>query len=55
MTANGSALFCVYYDSFCTKTDTSDKIKYNRLSKNTGTQQENTKDNTKKTTEINWD
>ena len=39
------------YDNFCTKTDTSDKIKYNRLSKNTEAQQGNTKENTKKTTE----
>ena len=33
---------------------TGDKIKYKRLSKNTKTQQENTKENTEKTTEINW-
>ena len=43
------------YGSFCTKTDTGDKIKYSRIPKNTETQQENTKENTKKTTEINWD
>ena len=42
-----SSLLC--YDNFCTKTDTGEKIKYNTPSKNT--QQENTK----KTTEINWD
>ena len=36
------------YDNFCTKTDTGDKIKYNRFSKNTETQQENTKEHTKK-------
>ena len=30
------------------------KIKYYRLPKNTETEQENTKGNTKKTTEINW-
>ena len=34
------------YDNFCTKTDTRDKIKYNRLSKNTEAQQENIKENT---------
>ena len=43
------------YDNFCTKTDTGDKIKYSRIPKNAETQQENTKENTKKTTEINWD
>ena len=32
-----------------------DKIKSNRLSKFTETQQENTKEKAKKTTEINWD
>ena len=31
-----------------------DKIKYNGLLKNTKTEQENTRENTKKTTEINW-
>ena len=41
------------YDNFCTKTDTGDKIKYSRIPKNAETQQENTKENTKKTTEIN--
>ena len=46
-----SCLLC--YDNFCTKTDTGDKIKYSI--KNTETQQENTKENTKKATEINWD
>ena len=39
----------------CLKTDTGDKIKYNRILKNTETQKENTKEITKKTTEINWD
>ena len=43
------------YDNLCTKTDTGDQIKYSRLPKNTETQQENTKENTKKKTEINWD
>ena len=43
------------YDNFCTKTDTGEKIKYSRIPKNTETQQKNTKENTKKTTEINWD
>ena len=36
------------YDNFCTKTDTSDKIKYSRIPKNTETQQENAKGNTKR-------
>ena len=45
----------LHYDHFCTKTDTGDKIKYSRIPKNTETQQENTKENAKKTTEINWD
>ena len=31
------------------------QAKYSRIPKNTETQQENTKENTKKTTEINWD
>ena len=43
------------YENFCLKTDTGDKIKYSRIPKNTETQQENIKENTKKTTEINWD
>ena len=47
--------FSSYYDNFCTKTDTGDKINYIRIPKNKETQQENTKKNTKKTTEINWD
>ena len=42
------------YDNFCTKTDTGDKIKYSRIPNNTETQ-ENTKENTKKTSEINRD
>ena len=41
--------------NFCIKTETGDKIKYNRFPKNIETQQKNTKENTKKTTEINWD
>ena len=45
----------LYYDNFCTKTDTGDKIKYSRIPKNTETQQENAKENTKMTTERNWD
>ena len=48
--------FLLYYVNFCTKTDTGDKINYIRISKNKEiAQQENTKKNTKKTTEINWD
>ena len=43
------------YDNFCTKTDTASKIKYSRIPKNTETQQKNTKENAKMTTEINWD
>ena len=39
------------YDS----ADTVDKIKYSRIPKSTETQQENTTENTKKITEINWD
>ena len=46
MTANGSALLC-YAMTFCTKTDTGDEIKYSRIPKNTETQQENTKQDTK--------
>ena len=45
----------LYYDNFCTKTDTGDKIKYSRIPKNKETQQENTKKNAKKTTEIKLD
>ena len=41
------------YDNFCTKTDPGDKIKYSKIPKNTEIQQENTKEDTKKTTEIN--
>ena len=50
-----SLLFFVIlcYDNFCTKSDTSDTIKYIKIPKNTETQQRNTKENTKKTTEIN--
>ena len=50
MTANS-----LYYDNFCTKTDTGDKINHSRIPKNKETQQEDTKKNTKKATEINWD
>ena len=41
--------------NFCIKTETGDKIKYNRFPQNIETQQKNTKENTKKTTEKNWD
>ena len=41
--------------AFCTKTDTGDKIKCSKLYKNTETQQEKAKENTKKATKINWD
>ena len=47
-----------YSIDFCTKTGTSDKIKYLRLSKNTKIQQENTPRIKKfqlKTTGINWE
>ena len=53
MAVNGSSSLC--YDNFCTKTDTGDKIKYIRIPKNTEIQKKNAKENTKKTTEINWD
>ena len=43
------------HDNFCTKTDTGDRIKYSRVPKITEIQQENTKENTKMTIEINWD
>ena len=57
MTANGSALlrYAMIKKVFCTKTDTGDTIKYSRIPRNTQAQQKNTKENTKKTTEINWD
>ena len=42
----------LYYDNFCAKTDTGDKIKYSRIRKNKKTQQENAKKNTPKTNEI---
>ena len=51
--ARCSLLLC--YDNFCSKTNTGDKIKCSRLPKNTETQQEMTKENTKNTTEINCD
>ena len=53
MTGNDSSSLC--YDNFCTKADAGDRIKYSRIPKNTETQQENTKENTEKTTETNWD
>ena len=45
----------LFFVNVYTKTDTGDKIKYRRIPKNTETQQENTKENTIKTTEIDWD
>ena len=54
MTANDSALLRYAMIIYVQKL-ASDKIKYNKLPKNTETQQANTKKNTKKTTEINWD
>ena len=54
MTANDSALLR-YAMTISVQNLAGDKIKYNRLPKNTETQQENTKENSKKTTEINWD
>ena len=48
---NGSALF--RYAKIIS--DTCDKIKYGRFPKNIETQQQNTKENTKKTTEMNRD
>ena len=53
-----SKWFCsssLCFDNFYTKTVSGDKIKYSRIPKNTETQQEKTKENTKKTTEINRD
>ena len=55
MTATGSAFFSLCCDNFCTKTDTGDKIKYSRIPKKKEIKQENTKENIKMTTEINWD
>ena len=59
MTANDCAFFrytMIFFSFFfCTKTDTGNKINYIRIPKNKETQQENTKENTKNTTEINWD
>ena len=43
------------YDNFCTKTGTHEKITYSRIPKNTEKQKKNTKENTRKTIEINWD
>ena len=50
-------LFCPFlcYGYFCTKTGTGDKIKYSGILKNVEIQQQNTKENTKNTTQINWD
>ena len=53
MTANGSAL--LGYAVIISVKKLTQVIKYGRIPKNTETQQENTKQNTKKTTEINWD
>ena len=51
MTTNGSALLCYAMILLrYAKTDTGNKIKYNRIPKNTETQRESTKQNTKKTT-----
>ena len=54
MTANG--LFLLHYAMIISvqKVTQVKKIKYSRLSKNIETQQKNTKENTKKTTKINW-
>ena len=54
MTANGFALLR-YAMIISVQKLARDKIKCNRLSKNTETQQEDTTENTKKATEINWD
>ena len=54
MTANGSALLRNAMIVSVPK-QIQVIIKYSRILKNTRTQQENTKENTKKTTEINWD
>ena len=54
MTANDSPLL-LYAMIISVQTLAGEKIKYNRLPKNTDTQQENTKENTKKTTELNRD
>ena len=55
MTANGSALLRYAMIISVQKTDTGDKIKFSRIPKNTEIQQENTKENTKKANEINWE
>ena len=44
MTANGSALLCYAVTFSLKKTDAGKKIKYSRISKNTETQQENTRE-----------
>ena len=54
MTANDSALLR-HAMTISVQNLAGDKIKYNRLPKNTETQQENTTENTKKTTEVSWD
>ena len=43
----GDKMIYIQIQSFYTKTDTSDEIKYSSIPKNTQTQQENTKENTK--------
>ena len=53
MAANGSALFCYAMIIFI-QPDTSGEIRYSSLPKNTNTQWENPKRNTKNTTDINW-
>ena len=55
MTANGCALLLYTMIISVQKSDRGDKIKCSRILKNKETQHENTKKNTKKTNEINWD
>ena len=54
MTANDSVLLR-YAMIISVQKLAGDKIKYSRFPKNRETQQENTKENTRKTTKINWD
>ena len=54
MTANDSVLLR-YAMIISVQKLADDKVKYNRFPKNTETQQEDTKENSKKTTKINWD
>ena len=55
MTANGCDFFrCAMVSSVLKKTQVV-RINYIRTVKNKETQQENTKNNTKQTNEINWD